>query len=234
MQTVKDSIIPLDKKIVEEHERYIEIYKINCLETNKSYVGQVVSHILNTGKYRKHGMNKRLNEHFSEAFSSKKNQCHYLNNAIRKYGREKFSVELLELCSLEESEKRESFYIINLDTMFPNGYNLKLGTKTLKLSEEGKKRVSEGVYRYYKDIKFERFKNVKIPIEKNNTDFIRPLLRNNKQYGWYVYINGKKADFGGIHITLDLSRKRAEEFIDELKKQYIAKHLIMTGNPLES
>ena len=48
-------------------------------------------------------MNKRLNEHFSEAFSSKKNQCHYLNNAIRKYGIEKFNVELLELCSMEES-----------------------------------------------------------------------------------------------------------------------------------
>ena len=79
------------------------------METKKSYVGQVVSHILNTGKYRKHGMNKRLNEHFSEAFSSKKNQCHYLNNAIRKYGIEKFNVELLELCSMEESWRKRKF-----------------------------------------------------------------------------------------------------------------------------
>jgi hypothetical protein len=40
-------------------------------------------------------------------------------------------------------------------------------------------------------------------------------------------------DFGGIHISLETSRKRAEEFIKELKNQYIAKHLV-AGNSLES
>ena len=67
------NIIPLDyKNIVEENERYVEIYKITCLETNKMYVGQAVSHILNNGKYRRYGMVRRLNGHISEAFSKKK------------------------------------------------------------------------------------------------------------------------------------------------------------------
>jgi hypothetical protein len=229
-----NKIIPLDNKyIVEEHERYVEIYKIICKTTNKKYIGQAVSHILNSGKYRRYGMIRRFNGHVSEAFSNKKNQCHYLNNAIKKYGKDDFEIELLDRCKIEDSDNIEAYYIKHFGTMFPNGYNLKLGTKTTYLSEEGRKRVSNGVYNYYKDKKFERFKGINSSLDEDIDKYIRPLSRNNKQYGWYVYINGKKADFGGIHISLELSRKRAEEFI-ELLKEHIAKHLITTGSPLES
>jgi hypothetical protein len=178
-------------------------------------------------------MLKRFNGHVSEAFSNKKNQCHYLNNSIRKYGKNNFKVELLELCDIIESDDRETYYIKELNTLFPNGYNLKFGTKTINLSDEGKRRVSEGVYNFYKDKKFDRFKDIEIPSDIDINSFIRPLNRNNKQYGWYVYIKGKKADFGGTHISLDISKKRAVEFIEELKKIYIAKHLTMSGSPLE-
>jgi hypothetical protein len=57
------------------------------------------------------------------------------------------------------------------------------------------------------------------------------LNRNKEQYGWYVYIERKKADFGGIHISLDDSKAEAKEFIIYLKNQ-LAKHLA-AGNPLE-
>jgi hypothetical protein len=49
--------------------------------------------------------------------------------------------------------------------------------------------------------------------------YIKPLNRNNKQYGWYVYIDRNKADFGGVHISLEDSKKSAQEFIYNLKKQ---------------
>ena len=221
-----------NKMIVEENERYVEIYKIICLSTNKIYVGQAVSHILNNGKYRRYGMKKRLNGHISEAYSNKKNQCHYLNNAIRKYGKNNFIVELLDVCELNKSSDIESYYIQQLNSMFPYGYNLKLGTKTTYLSDEGRKRVSNGVYNYYKDKKFEKFKDIKTPLGNDIDKYIKPLRRNNIQYGWYVYIERKKADFGGVHISLDESRKRAEEFLLTIKN-YIAKHLITTGSPLE-
>jgi hypothetical protein len=226
-------IIPLEHKmIVEETERYVEIYKLTCTVSGKSYVGQAVSHILNSGKYRRYGMKKRFDCHVSETFSKKKNQCHYLNNSIKKYGKESFNLELLDRCSLSDADKTEEFYIKKYNTMFPKGYNLKFGTVTTYLSLEGRKRVSNGVYEYYKDKKFERFKDLSKPLTKNIDDYIRPLNREGIQYGWYVYIGGKKADFGGKHISLDISRKRAEEFIIELN-EYIAKHLIMTGSPLE-
>lgn len=140
---------PNNNKFVNGDERYVEIYKITCSTSKKCYVGQTVSHILNHGKYRRFGINKRFNSHISEAFSKKKNQCHYLNNAIRKYGSDNFIVELLELCKIEDADERESHYIIKLNTMFPNGYNLKHGTRTTRLSEEGKRRVSKGVYNYF-------------------------------------------------------------------------------------
>jgi hypothetical protein len=232
-KTVKQPIIPLDNcNIISKDQRYIEIYKIICFETEKCYIGQTVSHVLNTTKYRRYGMEKRLRCHISEAFSKKKNQCHYLNNSIRKYGADNFDVELLERCYPEESDDREAYYIIKYNTMFPNGYNLKLGTITTHLSAEGRKRVSTGVCRFYENKKYDRFDMIKIPsdIDDNLDKYIRPLRKYGKQYGWYVYIERKKADFGGIHILLEDSRKRAEEFINELKERYMARHLV-AGTP---
>jgi hypothetical protein len=78
--------------------------------------------------------------------------------------------------------------------------------------------VSNGVISYFKDKKQERFKNINY-IDDDVEKYIKPLKRNNEQYGWYVYIDKKKADFGGIHISLDESKKCALEFIHNLKNQ---------------
>jgi hypothetical protein len=76
--------------------------------------------------------------------------------------------------------------------------------------------VSNGVINYFKDKKAERFKNIK-NIEDDIEKYIKPLNRNNEQYGWYVYIEKCKADFGGVHIPLDKSKLSAIEFIQNLK-----------------
>jgi len=86
---------------------------------------------------------------------------------------------------------------------------------------------NNGVYNFFKTKKMQRFKNITF-IDKDNFDkYIKPLNRNGNQYGWYVYINKCKADFGGVHIKLDDSKKMALDFLNEL-----AKHLD-AGNPLE-
>jgi hypothetical protein len=90
--------------------------------------------------------------------------------------------------------------------------------------------VSDGVFNYYKDKKFERFKNIK-KINDDIEKYIKPLKRNNEQYGWYVYIDRVKADFGGVHIPLDKSKISAIEFIENLKN-HLAKHPD-AGSPLE-
>ena len=70
------------------------VYEIKNNINNKSYIGQTLTHRLNHKRYRPYGHEGRFRCHISEAFSSKKNQSHYLNNAIRKYGANDFTVEL--------------------------------------------------------------------------------------------------------------------------------------------
>ena len=212
-------IIRLSNQILDNPtERYCEIYKITNLTTGKIYIGQAVSHILNHKRYRPYGCEGRFRCHISEAFSTKKNQSHYLNNAIRKYGVHDFVVELIEFCEIINANEREIHYIKELNSLFPNGYNLKNGGSVFTHSDESKKRVSNGVTNYYKDKKFERFKNIK-HIDDDIEKYIKPLKRNNSQYGWYVYIDRIKADFGGVHILLDESKTSAIEFINNLKNQ---------------
>ena len=209
--------LELSKRILDEPtERYCEIYKIIHLTSGKIYVGQAVSHILNHKRYRPYGHEGRFKCHISEAFSTKKNQSHYLNNAIRKYGVIDFVVELIECCERSVADEREIFYINELNSLFPNGFNLKKGGKTFTHSDESKKRVSTGVINYFKEKKYERFKNI-ISIDNDIEKYIKPLNKHNSQYGWYVYIDRCKADFGGVHIPLEESKQSAINFITKLK-----------------
>ena len=152
--------IELSKEILDEPtKRYCEIYKITNLTNGKLYVGQAVSHILNHKRYRPYGHEGRFRCHISEAFSNKKNQSHYLNNAIRKYGVNDFIVELIEYCIISNANDREIHYIKEFNTLYPNGYNLKNGGNVFTHSDESKKRVSNGVKNYFKGKKYDKFKN---------------------------------------------------------------------------
>ena len=224
--------LKLSKQIIDNPtERYCEIYKITNNTSGKIYVGQAVSHILNHKRYRPYGYEGRFRCHISEAFSTKKNQSHYLNNAIRKYGVEDFVVELIECCEIINADEKEIHYIKLFNSLYPNGYNLKNGGSVFTHSDESKRRVSDGILNYYKDKKIERFKHIK-HIDNDIEKYIKPLKRDKAQYGWYVYIDRVKADFGGVHISLDKSKTSAIEFIEKLKN-HLAKHLD-AGNPLES
>jgi hypothetical protein len=55
-----------------------------------------------------------------------------LNNAFRLYGKDVFTVVLLKTCPLEEMDKWEQHYIAELNTLYPNGYNLTKGGKTAR------------------------------------------------------------------------------------------------------
>jgi hypothetical protein len=124
---IKDTILELDQK----DQIVGEIYKIVNTVNNKCYVGQVVSHRLNKNKYRPFGYVGRFNDHVSEAINNtKKKQCTYLNNAIRKYGKEKFKVTLLETCDMDNIDLREKHHVAKHKTLYPAGYNLTAGGKT--------------------------------------------------------------------------------------------------------
>jgi hypothetical protein len=86
------------------------IYKITNLVNGKVYVGK-----------RAYSKEKFLKSYY---YGSGK----YITLAIKKYGKWNFSKEVIEECeSLEDMGKREKYWIKELDTMRPNGYNLCIG-----------------------------------------------------------------------------------------------------------
>lgn len=113
------------------------IYLIERIgKKSKYYVGQAVSHRKNHGKYRLFGYEGRFRDHISEALcNTKKKQCWYLNNAIRRYGKDAFNVSLLETCALTDMDEREQYYIQEYNSLYPNGYNLTTGGKVFKTTD---------------------------------------------------------------------------------------------------
>ena len=90
--------------------KLIGIYSIRCLVTGKEYVGQSTNIV------------SRIQVHFAGSCN-----CRYLANAIKKYSRENFVSEIIELCDEIDLDFRESHWIASLNTLAPNGYNLATG-----------------------------------------------------------------------------------------------------------
>ena len=133
-------------RLLEKDESYKirgEIYKITNLITNKMYVGQTRSHYLNKGKYRPFGYMGRFKSHICESKSIDKHKaCRYLNSAFNKYGIENFKCELIITCEINQLDDYEREYICELNTRYPNGYNLTNGGQKCGF-EKGKKIILE-------------------------------------------------------------------------------------------
>ena len=85
---------------------YGVIYCITCLLNGMKYVGQTTRSV-----------ERRFKEH-----ARAKN---HLGNAIRKYGRENFTIKILEKCETpDQLNEREIFWIREINCKSPNGYNL--------------------------------------------------------------------------------------------------------------
>lgn len=76
-----------------------------------------------------------------------------VSKAIHKYGKENFSMEILEEgLSIEESYIKEKFYIKTLNSQVPNGYNVASGGQWLASGEHnGRAKLTEKEVKYIKD-----------------------------------------------------------------------------------
>lgn len=90
------------------------IYKATNQLNGKSYIGQTS---------RK--LQQRINEHHKKA--SIENPRLLFHRAIRKYGKENFSWEVLVETSHENANTEEINLILKFDTRVPNGYNIAKG-----------------------------------------------------------------------------------------------------------
>lgn len=93
------------------------IYKIVSDKTDKIYVGQTQNPI----KYR-------WEHHLYKANNPDKEETDYpLYRAMRKYGISTFQIQIIEKVSDYDLNEREMFWIKELNTFVPNGYNCTLG-----------------------------------------------------------------------------------------------------------
>lgn len=87
------------------------IYKITNIINQNCYIGQA------------YDIESRWERHKNSAFNSNSNAYKYtISLALRKYGLQNFTFEILELCPIEELNEKEIFYIERYDS-FLKGYN---------------------------------------------------------------------------------------------------------------
>lgn len=86
------------------------IYCITHKETGKQYIGQSVDCF----------------ERFKQHTTSKKGSGG-IKGAIMKHGVDQFTFQVLEECTRDKLNEREMFYIAEMKTLAPDGYNLTTG-----------------------------------------------------------------------------------------------------------
>jgi len=105
------------------------IYLITNTVNNKKYVGQTI---------------KTLHERFSRHCSFSNCESMAISRAIKKYGKDKFCIEKLQNCeTLEELNLQEVWWIQNLNTLSPNGYNVSFGGGNKIMADEIKQKISK-------------------------------------------------------------------------------------------
>lgn len=93
------------------------IYKITNLINNKIYIGQT-----------RMSEPQRWQSHVWHAYNNPEDDCIYLCNAIKKYGKENFKREILEQVNDENLNQREIYYINYYNSTNKNiGYNICVG-----------------------------------------------------------------------------------------------------------
>lgn len=100
------------------------VYHLFCTFNGKAYVGQTW-----------YSINERFEQH---------KRCKSLiGNAIRKYGEENFVKTVIFSSNMQDHlDSAEDAFIVEMNTISPNGYNLKRGGSHGKFSEEAKRKMS--------------------------------------------------------------------------------------------
>lgn len=195
--------------------RYVEIYKISCKVTNKLYIGQTITHVLNHKRYRPYGSVCRFNAHVSEAFSNKIGQCGILNEDIVKYGAANFEVQLLRVCEERNANYFEQKYMLAFGSLVPNGYNKSFCNSRCLVSKTVQK---------YDSI---------TSMPKPDEDYLIKTSIGGVHLGWRVRINRIETAFKSAKLTPEQNYEAALTLIREIRAHVNAKHLVVREPPEE-
>lgn len=88
------------------------IYKITNKINNKEYIG-----------YTSRSIEKRFQEHWNNRFHDNS----LLHRAMKKYGKNSFKIEQIDIVNEKNWEEKEQYYIKKYNTLIPKGYNICIG-----------------------------------------------------------------------------------------------------------
>jgi len=119
------------------------IYYLKNLQSGKGYVGQ----------HATSEVERRWNGHITAAARGSRLAIHA---AVRKYGVENFSAEVVWRGSTDQLNDKECFYIKKLGTFIDTGkgYNLTTGGGQFEMSQSSKRAIAKAVSMQWKDAKF--------------------------------------------------------------------------------
>lgn len=200
----------------------IGIYKITNLLTNQVYIGQ------------SNNIERRFQDHL---FSSKQK----IDQDIQTYGKDNFSFEIIEECSLEDLTTREQYWINEYDSFY-HGYNATRGGPRIydgnpKLSIEDVIAIRQAyanhknrqeVYKLYQEkITFDgfchvwdgsRWKDVMPEVfSEENKSFYRSVGRFNKGQG---HPNSKLTDEEVLKIRIRYQTETASQIWQDYQTKY--------------
>lgn len=112
------------------------IYKITNIITNTIYIGQTTEDDVNV-RWKYHLRNG--------------SNCRLLKNAIKEYGKQSFIFTIICICFDEDLNRFEIDYINKLNSLYPNGYNLRHGGNHGKHSQETCEKISKSLKTGYKN-----------------------------------------------------------------------------------
>jgi hypothetical protein len=181
------------------------VYKITNTENNKFYIGKTKEYY----KDKYFGIEGRLNNHLTCAFTkSKFNDCPRLYNAIRKYGKDKFKIELVEETTEELIDSREIHYINTYNsTNDKNGYNIALGgggRSVVNVDDDIRNKISKALTKNGE-------LNIKPYLNKNDTHIGYFARRRENGKVFQKYFTSKK-------FTLEENLAKATEWISNIKE----------------
>ena len=124
----------LKDAILVGHKKFNFVYQTKNNINGKTYIGVHCNNVMNDG-YIGSGIRRQSSTRYSDtAFS----------NAVKKYGYENFEVEILAFFDSSEEAYEEESYLVNESWVnSKDNYNTSIGGRYSRMSEAGKKRVSE-------------------------------------------------------------------------------------------
>jgi group I intron endonuclease len=190
-----------------------KIYCIENLENGKKYIGQTKS-----------DLHKRFNVHLCSS------GCRKISNALKKYGRYCFAVDVLweaVVFTQEELDSKEIEFIKELNTLHPNGYNLVAGGGgSLSPTEETRFLISTKVKEAWKNngakwIEERRKRGVSSETRKKMADNARRRAENDPEFMKKLH-EAKKKMIPREETRKKLSeanKNRTSEIIEKIAKK---------------